>query len=91
MIDASPPAIYSYYAISSIIVIKDYINVEKWRLISMTFCLVCFFNCHEVCEMKLQLIVLTANGTYGSGGLANLLGRVPAGPHAHATTAASSR
>ena len=42
----------------------------------MTFCLFCCFNCHEVCEMKLQLIILPTNGTYGSGSLANLLGRV---------------
>ena len=56
-------------------VTKDYINFEKWRLISVTFCLVCCFKCCEVCEMKLQLIVLTTNGTYGSGSLANSLGR----------------
>ena len=39
----------------------------------MTFCLVCL-NCCEVCEMKLHLIVLTTNGAYGSGSLANSLG-----------------
>ena len=74
MIDVSLLAIYNHYAINSMVSNSNQ-DFEKWRLISVTFCLVCCFKCCEVCEMKLQLIVLTTNGTYGSGSLANSLGR----------------